>query len=257
MATMPSRVNSLFETVKSLLPQVTELHVYLNEFDNVPAFLSNPKIKVYRSQDEVGDLGDVNVAGVSGTPLLYYSTGTWTFTAFNADDVLTENETITLSGAVTGSGTTAITTSLTAASVVSALSNQDISPAEVVYTSQIYPSGGHQVSANQTGTLNLNWDNKDCQVVTMGAGALTIDVDANANEGGTYSLLVHGPSSGSQNLTISGTGVVHIDGDNDYGTATSVSAGDAVRFTFIVGRNRADDSNVIEMYSKDLPSYPA
>jgi len=59
MATMPCRVNSLFETVNSLLPQVTELHVYLNEFDNVPAFLNNPKIKVYRSQDEVGDLGDV------------------------------------------------------------------------------------------------------------------------------------------------------------------------------------------------------
>lgn len=140
--------------------------------------------------------------------------------------------------------------------ITGAISGNDITPAEVAYSSQVYPSGGHNVLTNQTGTVNLDWDNKDAQMVTMGAGALTLDVDLNANEAGTYTLLVHGPSTGSQNLTITGTGVRHFDGDQDYSAAKSVSTGNAVRFTFIVGRNRADDTNVIEMYSKDLASYP-
>lgn len=59
MATMPSRVVALFDTVSSILPQCDQLHIYLNNFDQVPAFLIHPKITTYRSQDHLGDIGDV------------------------------------------------------------------------------------------------------------------------------------------------------------------------------------------------------
>jgi glycosyltransferase involved in cell wall biosynthesis len=57
MATMPQRVDLLAQSVASLLPQVDRLRVYLNNFDEVPAFLDHPKISVARSQDH-GDLKD-------------------------------------------------------------------------------------------------------------------------------------------------------------------------------------------------------
>lgn len=59
MATMPSRVVALFDTVNSILPQCDQLHIYLNNFEQVPAFLIHPKITTYRSQHHLGDIGDV------------------------------------------------------------------------------------------------------------------------------------------------------------------------------------------------------
>lgn len=59
IASMPSRKFSLQETVDSLLPQVNEIHVYLNDYDHVPEYLHDKKIKVFLSQDESGDIGDV------------------------------------------------------------------------------------------------------------------------------------------------------------------------------------------------------
>lgn len=59
MAAIPSRTEALKEVVDSLLPQVDQLRVYLNEFTAVPKFLSHDKITVFRSQDHLGDLGDV------------------------------------------------------------------------------------------------------------------------------------------------------------------------------------------------------
>lgn len=58
MATMPARMNSLEETVASILPQVNELHIYLNDFTFIPGFLQHEKIKLYKSQEYAGDLGD-------------------------------------------------------------------------------------------------------------------------------------------------------------------------------------------------------
>lgn len=67
MATMPSRINALQEAVQSLIPQVDELHIYLNEFDSVPEFLKkNHKLHIYRSQECAGDLGDVGKFHISG-----------------------------------------------------------------------------------------------------------------------------------------------------------------------------------------------
>jgi hypothetical protein len=110
---------------------------------------------------------------------------------------------------------------------------------------QSYPGGGCYVLSNQTGTLNLNWNNGQVQIVTIGTSALTINPDnsSNMNEGGTYSLMVHGPASGSQNLTI---GNVDNWVGTSYASATSISNGDVVTFTFIKQRNRGDTSDLVE-----------
>ncbi len=57
VASIPSRAWMLREMVVSILPQVDRLAVYLNQYDEVPAFLDDPRITVARSQDH-GDRGD-------------------------------------------------------------------------------------------------------------------------------------------------------------------------------------------------------
>ncbi len=59
MATMPERMNSCEQTIKTILPQVSELQIYLNNFDYVPQFFIQTKIRLFKSQDHCGDLGDV------------------------------------------------------------------------------------------------------------------------------------------------------------------------------------------------------
>lgn len=58
VASMPGRVESLRDTVKSILHQVDRLQVYLNNYDSVPDYLFHDKIKVFLSKDHLGDLGD-------------------------------------------------------------------------------------------------------------------------------------------------------------------------------------------------------
>lgn len=58
MATMPGREQSLEETVKSIINQVDELHIYLNDIESYPMFAHESKIKLYFSKDHHGDLGD-------------------------------------------------------------------------------------------------------------------------------------------------------------------------------------------------------
>lgn len=58
MATMPGREKSLEETVESILHQVDELHIYLNDITGYPRFAGNSKIKLFFSKDHEGDLGD-------------------------------------------------------------------------------------------------------------------------------------------------------------------------------------------------------
>lgn len=59
MATMPSRIESLRDTVASILPQADKLNIYLNDFDKVPDFLKHQKINAMLSKDYYNDLGDV------------------------------------------------------------------------------------------------------------------------------------------------------------------------------------------------------
>lgn len=58
VATIPERIETLRTTLESIYWQVDEIYVYLNNFDEVPAFLDRPAITVLRSQD-YGDLKDV------------------------------------------------------------------------------------------------------------------------------------------------------------------------------------------------------
>jgi hypothetical protein len=61
MATIPSRVKPLEDCIKSILPQCDKLNIYLNNFGSkpTPPYLKHPKIIVFRSEDEAGDIGDV------------------------------------------------------------------------------------------------------------------------------------------------------------------------------------------------------
>lgn len=59
LASVPRRAALLERTVASLLPQVDELGVFLNGYDEIPAFLDHPRVMVARSQDheDRGDAG--------------------------------------------------------------------------------------------------------------------------------------------------------------------------------------------------------
>ena len=60
MATMPPRVEALKDSIPSILPQCSRLFVYMNNFNGViPEILKHPKITIYESEKEIGDLGDV------------------------------------------------------------------------------------------------------------------------------------------------------------------------------------------------------
>jgi hypothetical protein len=54
-----NREQGLNKVVPTILPQCTDLWVYLNEYQKVPKILNHKKIKVFRSQDygECGDIG--------------------------------------------------------------------------------------------------------------------------------------------------------------------------------------------------------
>lgn len=59
VASMPPRVKSLHKVVDSIIDQVDELNVYLNEFTSIPKFLNHPKINTFLGDEHNGDLGDV------------------------------------------------------------------------------------------------------------------------------------------------------------------------------------------------------
>lgn len=69
MATMPSRVKSLEDSLPTILSQCDVLNVYLNDFKSVPKILKHKKINAVLSKDALGDLGDVGK---------FYFCDTWT-----------------------------------------------------------------------------------------------------------------------------------------------------------------------------------
>ena len=58
MATMPGRELALVDAVESIINQVDELHIYMNNINHYPNFSANAKIKIFFSKDYKGDLGD-------------------------------------------------------------------------------------------------------------------------------------------------------------------------------------------------------
>ncbi|WP_349976072.1 glycosyltransferase family A protein [Pseudomonas sp. WHRI 8519] len=57
IASMPSRIPTLEKVIQDILPQVDEIHIFLNNYTTVPAFLYKDKIHIYRSQEH-GDQRD-------------------------------------------------------------------------------------------------------------------------------------------------------------------------------------------------------
>ena len=57
IASIPARQDSLRQVIERISPQVDAIGVYLNNYADVPGFLSDPKVTVIRSQD-CGDLAD-------------------------------------------------------------------------------------------------------------------------------------------------------------------------------------------------------
>jgi len=57
IASMPSRIETLEKVIKGILPQVDEIHIFLNNFSTVPPFLYHNKIHIHRSQEH-GDQRD-------------------------------------------------------------------------------------------------------------------------------------------------------------------------------------------------------
>jgi hypothetical protein len=119
----------------------------------------------------------------------------------------------------------------------------------VIVYGQTYPGAGMYYPESSpdyrdiTGSIYLNWNSGQVQALSMGAGSLTIYVDTSSNmqEGGTYHLVVFGPSSGSQTLLISGV-------DTWVGTSyssKSISAGEVVSVNLIKLRSRADDADYV------------
>ncbi len=58
MATIPERSEQLALSVASILPQLDQLHVYLNGFMDIPDCLRDPRITPWLSSEQAGDLGD-------------------------------------------------------------------------------------------------------------------------------------------------------------------------------------------------------
>jgi glycosyltransferase involved in cell wall biosynthesis len=57
IASIPQRRTNLSLTINSIIDQFDRIYVYLNDYENIPAFLQHPKITVARSQD-FEDLAD-------------------------------------------------------------------------------------------------------------------------------------------------------------------------------------------------------
>lgn len=58
MASFPPRKEVLQKTLATIVPQLDQLILYLNNYDNVPEFAIHPKIKVILGNDANGDLRD-------------------------------------------------------------------------------------------------------------------------------------------------------------------------------------------------------
>ena len=75
VASVPSREQGLKQAITALMPQVNEIHVFLNGYEDVPAWLlGRSGINIYQSQqfDDLGDAG--KFFGFSHTDCEYYLT---------------------------------------------------------------------------------------------------------------------------------------------------------------------------------------
>ena len=58
MASFPKRRESLRQSLATLLPQLDELILYLNDYENIPYFCQHPKLRIVLGKSTCGDLRD-------------------------------------------------------------------------------------------------------------------------------------------------------------------------------------------------------
>ncbi|MBV7265561.1 glycosyltransferase family 2 protein [Erythrobacter ani] len=58
VCSIPSRIGAFEKVIERLLPQVDELHVYLDKYARIPDFLSSKKVEIYRSENYDIDFRD-------------------------------------------------------------------------------------------------------------------------------------------------------------------------------------------------------
>lgn len=68
MATMPSRNRTARLAIRSILPQVDALHLYLDGFEELPDYAQHPKIRITRSVDEPGLKANGKLLGMLHSP---------------------------------------------------------------------------------------------------------------------------------------------------------------------------------------------
>jgi FkbM family methyltransferase len=71
VASIPGRSAQLRQAVEAVLPYVDQLYVYLNDYPATPAFLRQPKITVFRSQEH-GNRGDAGKFFAAGRQRGYF-----------------------------------------------------------------------------------------------------------------------------------------------------------------------------------------
>lgn len=59
IASIPERENALKLVINSIIKQVDEIFVYLNNYKSIPDYLKHHKIKAFLSKNEIDDLGDI------------------------------------------------------------------------------------------------------------------------------------------------------------------------------------------------------
>jgi hypothetical protein len=75
MATMPSRMRTARIAIRSLLPQVDRIFLYLDGFEQLPSFANHPKIEVISSEDAPGLHANGKLLGMINLPKnSYYMT---------------------------------------------------------------------------------------------------------------------------------------------------------------------------------------
>jgi hypothetical protein len=75
MATMPSRADTAPRAIASILDQVTRLWLFLDRFDDIPAYAEHERIRVLRSA-EIGDIranGKLAGLALETTPCTFFS----------------------------------------------------------------------------------------------------------------------------------------------------------------------------------------
>jgi hypothetical protein len=184
------------------------------------------------------------IAAISGTSGLLKKTGTNTW-SLDTSTYLTANQTITLSGAVTGSGTTAITTTI-ANSAVTLAKMADVSTGTVFYRKT---SG---TGAPETQTLATLKSDLGLTGTNSGDQTITLTGDVTGSGTGSFSTTIASAAvSLSKMANLAANSII---GNNTGSAATPIALTKAQVLTLL---NVADGATVGATWGSNISSVPA